>query len=172
MVAEPILVSGPPGTIHRPPSGNSSDQDNVDSAGEGTPAISLQATGVTSDRLVSIRQALLGKGFTADAAQRISRTSTDSVYDARWKKWFFWCREHGVDPSDPSTPDVTSFLLYLWDLGLAPGTIRGYRPALRSVFLHVGCHVFDNPEIAALLKNLALERPIQHKEVPLWNLPL
>ena len=67
---------------------------------------------------------------------------------------------------------MTDFFLSLWDAGLSAETIRGYRPALASVFKYSGCTVFDSPEVAALFKNFALERPIRSQEIPQWSLPL
>ena len=43
---------------------------------------------------------------------------------------------------------------------------------LASVFKYSDCSVFDGPEIAALLKNFALERPMWSQEIPQWSLPL
>ncbi len=51
-------------------------------------------------------------------------------------------------------------------------TIRGYCLVLASVFKYSGCSVFDAPKIAALLKNLAPEQPLQSQEIPQWSLPL
>ena len=48
-------------------------------------------------------------------------------------------------------------------------TIHGYRPALASVFKYSHCSLFDGPEITALLKNFALERPMWSQEIPQWS---
>ena len=65
-----------------------------------------------------------------------------------------------MDLSHPTVPLVTNFFMSLWDEGLMVKTIRGYRPALASVFKYSDCLVFDGPEIAALLKNFVFERPL------------
>ncbi len=40
------------------------------------------------------------------------------------------------------------------------------------MFKYLDCSVFNGPEIAALLKNFALERPMWSQEIPQWSLPL
>ncbi len=60
----------------------------------------------------------------------------------------------------------------LWDEGLAAETIHGYCPALDSVFKYLDCSVFVGSEIAALLKNFALEMPMHSREIPQWSLSL
>ena len=77
-----------------------------------------------------------------------------------------------MDPLNPSAPELTDFLLSLWDSGLSPETVRGYRAALNSVFKHTGCKVFEFHEVNALMRNFYLEKPVKRKEVPQWNLPL
>ena len=49
---------------------------------------------------------------------------------------------------------------------------NGYRLVLASIFKYLDCSIFDSPKIAALLKNFALEWPLQLQEVPQWSLPL
>ena len=77
-----------------------------------------------------------------------------------------------MDLAHPTVPSVTDFFLSLWDEGLTVETVPGYCPALTSVFKYSDSSVFDGPEIAVLLQNFALERPMQSQEIPQWSLPL
>ena len=51
-------------------------------------------------------------------------------------------------------------------------TICSYHLALASIFKYSGCYVFDSPEIAAILKNFALERPLRLQEISHWSLSM
>ncbi len=146
--------------------------DSVDTAGGELSSPPLLTSGAHPDRVVSVWHALRCKGFSAVAAEHIScltQCSTSTVFNARWEKWYFCCQRYGVDPIVPS---VTDFFLSLWDEGMTAETIRGYCPVLASVFKYSDCSVFDGPEIAAPLKNLALERPTWSQEISQWPLPL
>ena len=68
------------------------------------------------DRLVSVWHALRGKGFSAGEAKRISCQtwgSTSAIYNAHWKKWYFWCQGRGLDPLHPTVPLMNDFFLSL-----------------------------------------------------------
>ena len=94
-----------------------------------------------------------------------TRESTLAAYIACWKMWHLWWQGYGyVGLSHPNVPSETDFLS-LWHEYLMAETIRGYRPALASMFKYSGCSVFDSPEIAALLTNFTLERPLQSQEI-------
>ena len=77
-----------------------------------------------------------------------------------------------MDPLRLTVPSVTDFSLSLWHEGLRAEALCGCRPALASIFKYSDCSVFDGPEVAALLNNFALERPMRSQEIPQWSLPL
>ena len=65
-----------------------------------------------------------------------------------------------MDLSHLTVPLVTNSFLSPWGESLTAETIRGYCPALASICKYSDCSVFNGPEIAALLKTLAVERPM------------
>ncbi len=58
------------------------------------------------------------------------------------------------------------------DDGLLADTFWGYCPALASIFMYSDCSGHDDPKIAALLRNFALEWPLWFQQVLQWSLPL
>ncbi len=85
-------------------------------------------------RLEVIRQSVRRDGFSAEAAEVIAkcrRTSTTSLYDARWRIWGDWCLQREINPVEPSLGQIGDFLLHLFRVKkLSVSAIKGYRSAL------------------------------------------
>ena len=52
------------------------------------------------------------------------------VYDSRWKRWFFWCRDYAGDREHPTQPILADFVLMLWGENKALEMLKGYRSAI------------------------------------------
>ena len=78
--------------------------------------------------------AIKEQGFSKAVAARIEapqRSSTRSVYEAKWTILTKWCVTNQVDFRSPPVKSVADFLLYLFeDKKLQPSTIEGYRSAI------------------------------------------
>ena len=67
------------------------------------------------------------------AAPRRPSTNRTCMYDDRWLCFTRWAAGQGFDPLNPSAAQISSFLYSLFDTGLSPQTIKGYRTCLGSV---------------------------------------
>ena len=67
--------------------------------------------------LVSRCGQLQEQGFSVEVAERISapqRSSTRTIYKAKWALFEKWCRENLVDFSTPSVQKISDFFMYLY----------------------------------------------------------
>ena len=136
-----------------------------------------QSRDLASSRMVTLRQGLRQKGFSAGAASHISgavRRSTEIVYDAKWTIYCDWCNQQEIDPVSISAQQLADFLVFLFEeKHLAPSTIKGYRSAISRTISILGGPDFGNNELISLLvRNFTLERPKQNRLVPQWDLGL
>ena len=78
----------------------------------------LKSTGSQPTRVEVVKQSLKDQGFSAAVASRVSesatRTSTNEVYDSRWKAFQDWCSDNNLDPVNCTIPKVADFLLFLF----------------------------------------------------------
>ena len=126
------LVLGPGPSI----SGNSTSVACVSKSTQAVkqPRVSQQSTIPQPQCLVSRSEQLQEQGFSSEVAERIAapqRSSTRSIYQAKWALFEKWCRENLVDFSKPSIKRVSDFFMHLFqDLNRRPSTIDGYRTAI------------------------------------------
>ena len=93
----------------------------------------------------------------------------------KWKSFSAWARSHGLKHArKASVQQIAEFLNYLFeDKTLQLSTIKGYRAAIcRVIKLSGGADLSDDPHLAALLRNFALERPVVRSSFPKWDLGL
>ena len=64
--------------------------------------------------------------------------STNRMYDDRWLRFTRWAAGQGFEPLNPSAAQIASILYSLFDTGLSPQTIKGYRTCLGSVLNRTG----------------------------------
>ena len=87
---------------------------------------------------MSRSEQLQEQGFSSELAERIAapqRSSTRSIYQAKWALFEKWCRENLVDVSKPSIKQVSDFFMHLFqDLNRRPSTIDGNRMAILDYF--------------------------------------
>ena len=79
-------------------------------------------------------EAIKEQGFSSPVASQIEapqRSSTRTVYEAKWSVFVRWCESSQVDFRSPSVKQIADFLLHLFqEKNLQPSTIDGYRSAI------------------------------------------
>ena len=82
----------------------------------------------------------------------LKRQSSAGVYESKWKV-------------------LADFLIFLFDeKKLAISSIQGYRSCISKVFLARGIDISHDRDLNMLVRNFAIERPVQHREAPRWDL--
>ena len=94
------------------------------------PGVSQQSAIPQPPFLLSRSEQLQEQGVSSEVAERIAapqRSSTRSIYQAKWALFEKWCRENLVEVSKPSIKQVSDFFMHLFqDLNRRPSTIDGY----------------------------------------------
>ena len=128
-----------------------------------------------SSRLAVIRDALRKKRFSSRAASLIAdarRTSTNKVYNAKWKVFTNWCSARKVNPLDPSMRRIADFLIFLFDKRkLSVSTIKGYRSMISHTlsFRHQNT-IGSDSSLSELIRAFELKRPVARSLTPKWDL--
>ena len=121
------MVLGPSGTVVPDPSLPAQSSGLSDSAVQ-------QGSSQESDQLKPSRMAprsevIKEQGFSSPVASRIEapqRSSTRTVYEAKWSVFVRWCETSQVDFRSPSIKHIADFLLHLFqEKNLQPSTIDG-----------------------------------------------
>ena len=126
--------------------------------------------------MATLRSGLRAQGFTSSVIEsvlRSRRSSTNTLYDLRWRSWFVFCQEHSIPPLYPSVPEFCRFLHYLHEVRrLSPSTIAGYKSAIAlSISLARGA----SPSFASsiivshLLDSFRHDAPGRSIHVPPWD---
>ena len=130
--------------------------------------------GITqSSHMASIIRAYRKAGFSKDAAERMSKsvqTSTRRVNQSKWQNFSDWCHEWSTDPKKADISEVADFLIHLSTVEkFTVPTLRGYRSAIALVLKAKFTDVTNSPELAALLRSLAVEIPRDTFKTPKWD---
>ena len=129
-------------------------------------------------RLEAVKRSLTERGFSQTAAYQISRgrrQSSRAVYDSKWRIFSGWCAGQSVDPFQVTIPQLADFFVFLFQVKhLNPRTIKGYRSAISSTISACGSRteLSYSQELSSLIRSFQLERPLQRKVAPQWNLSL
>jgi integrase len=125
-----------------------------------------------------IRSATTLKGYSIQVASRVAkdvRSSSATIYDHKWKVFSEWCLDQGLDKAEEAPVTlVADFLEHLFtSKGLEVSTVKGYRAAIAKVLKHVhNVNISQDFVIQSLISNFELERPVNVKEFPKWDLTL
>ena len=138
LVAKTVMVSTPTSSLCGPSTVLSLPP--ISSVTTGS-EIRLRRKVIPSARMEALVRHYKAAGFSdevsrLDAAPR--RPSTKHMYDDRWLRFTRWAAGQGFDPLNPSAAQIASFLYSLFDTGLSPQTIKGYRTCLGSVLNRTG----------------------------------
>ena len=132
---------------------------------------------ITTPRLALEHRTLAARGFSEEAASRISAPQAKSslgVYEARWRVFATWCEGRDQDPFQASAPLIADFLLHLFkDLGRKPSTIAGYRTALAGALkTSQGIDYGKDSSLTSLILSFFREQPRSIRSFPSWDLGL
>ena len=114
------------------------------------------------------------RGFSEAVAQRLAisqRESSAGVYESKWKVFGEWCHVKQINPVKATVQQLADFLIFLFEekkLGIS--SIQGYRSCISKVFLARGIDISHDRDLNMLVRNFAIERPVQHREAPRWDL--
>jgi hypothetical protein len=122
-----------------------------------------------------VAQHLQDTGFSAEIASIAAaprRSSTNRLYDGRWRIFTAWAEDQGINPFNPTAPQLARFLHHLCTVkGLDPQTVKGYRTTLASVLIPLGVsEAINSPVLSQLLKGLEIAQPRQSLVIPSWDL--
>ena len=131
-LAQHAMVLGPGGTVVSDsplPTQSSRPSDTAIQRG------ASQESGQSKPTCLAPRaEAIKEQGFSSPVASRIEapqRSSTRTVYEAKWSVFVRWCKTGQVDFRSPSIKQIADFLLHLFqEKNLQPSTIDGYRSAI------------------------------------------
>ena len=166
------MVSGPPRSLNRlsniSPTSAETAQANLL-----TPLSSASVASQPS-RLEVIKGFHKERGFSEAVAQRLAisqRQSSAVVYESKWKVFGEWCHVKQIDPVKATVQQLADFLIFLFEeKKLAISSIQGYRSCISKVFLARGIDISHDRDLNMLVRNFAIERPVQHREAPRWDL--
>ena len=171
-LAQPGVVSGPPRSLNRlsnisPTSAETAQADLL------TPLSSASVASQPS-RLEVIKGFHQERGFSEAVAQRLAisqRQSSAVVYESKWKVFGEWCHVKQINPVKATVQQLADFLIFLFEeKKLAISSIQGYRSCISKVFLARGIDISHDRDLNMLVRNFAIERPVQHREAPRWDL--
>ena len=169
---QPGVVSRPPRSLNRlsnisPTSAETAQADLL------TPLSSASVASQPS-RLEVIKGFHKERGFSEAVAQRLAisqRQSSAVVYESKWKVFGEWCHVKQINPVKATVQQLADFLIFLFEeKKLAISSIQGYRSCISKVFLARGIDISHDRDLNMLVRNFAIERPVQHREAPRWDL--
>ena len=140
-------------------------------------SVSSPARAAPTSRLAAEYRTLEARGFSQEAASRISAPQAKSslgIYEARWKVFSSWCKGRNEDPFKASAHLIADFLLHLFkDLKRAPSTITGYRTAIAGALKSSqGVDYGKDPSLTSLILSFFREQPKSIRSFPAWDLSL
>ena len=175
-MAQSVLVRQTVGTTSRLAFGPATEGRSAVPAPQ-PPETPVTPSGVPT-RLEAVKRSLTERGFSQAAADQISRghrQSSRAVYDSKWRIFSGWCAGQSVDPFQVTIPQLADFFVFLFQVKhLNPRTIKGYRSAISSTISSCGSRteLSYSQELSSLIRSFQLERPLQRKVAPQWNLSL
>jgi hypothetical protein len=149
----------------------------------GRSPLSRQATSPTrgpsvasSSRVATLQRCYTSAGFPEHLATRLvnaRRASTNKIYESKWKRWVAWCLPRAIDPCHPTVVHLSTLLEHLFQERLNVSAIKGYRSAINSVLRTAGNPpVISDFRLSELIEAFGIERPVQRRLFPAWDLPL
>ena len=174
-MASTALLPGPSGVVCSSSVPATMDSRPVDPTS--VRCVSSPARAAPTSRLAAEYRTLEERGFSQEAASRISAPQAKSslgIYEARWRVFSSWCQGRGEDPFKASTPLIADFLLFLFkDQKRRPSTITGYRTAIAGALKSSqGVDYGKDPSLTSLILSFFREQPKPVRSFPAWDLGL
>ena len=130
---------------------------------------------VKSSRVETLRAILRAKGHSREAANmmlRCLRESSQQVYVSHWSRFVVFCRRKRWHMFRVRSHHFSTYMMHLFRDGLLPSTIISHRTSVASVLRHWVYDPAADPHIKLLVRAFRLERPVQCRIMPKWDLHL
>ena len=130
---------------------------------------------VKSTRVETLRAILRAKGHSREAANMMSRCLRESslqVYESHWSRFVAFCRSKRWHVFRVRSHHFSTYMMHLFRDGLLPSTIISHRTSVAFVLRHWVYDPAADPHIKLLVRAFRLERPVQHRIMPKWDLHL
>ena len=130
---------------------------------------------VKSSRVETLRAILRAKGHFREAANMMSRClreSSQQVYESHGSRFVAFCRTKRWQVFRVRSHHFITYMMHLFRDGLLPSTIISHRTSVASVLRHWVYDPAADPHIKLLVRAFRLERPVQRRIMPKWDLHL
>ena len=130
---------------------------------------------VKSTRVETLRAILRVKGHSKETAHMMSRSLSESwlqVYESHWARFVAFRRSKRWQVFRVRSHHFSTYMMHLFRNGLLPSTIISHRTYVASVLRHWVYDPADDPHIKLLFRAFRLERPVQRRIMPKWDLHL
>ena len=130
---------------------------------------------VKSTRVETLWAILRAKGHSREAANMMSRClreSSQQVYESHWSRFVAFCRTIRWHVFRVRSHHFSTYMMHLFRDGLLPLTLISYRTSVASVLRHWVYDPAAGPHIKLLVRAFRLERPVQRRIMPKWDLHL
>ena len=130
---------------------------------------------VKSTRVETLRAILRAKGHSREAANMMSRClqeSSQQVYESHWSRFVAFCGTKRWHVFRVRSHHFSTYMMHLFRDGLLPSTLISHRTSGASVLRHWVYDPAADPHIKLLVRAFRLERPVQRRIMPKWDLHL
>ena len=130
---------------------------------------------VKSTRVETLRAILRVKGHSREAANMMSRCLRESslqVYESHWSRFVAFCRTKRWHVFRVRSHHFSTYMMHLFRDGLLPSMIISHHTSVASVLHHWVYDPAADPHIKLLVRAFRLERPVQRRIMPKWDLHL
>ena len=130
---------------------------------------------VKSTRVETLRAILSAKGHSREAANMMSRCLLESslqMYESHWSRFVAFCRTKRWYVFPVRSHHFSTYMMHLFRDRLLPSTIISHRTSVASVLRHWVYDPAADPHIKLLVRAFWLERPVQCRIMPKWDLHL
>ena len=129
---------------------------------------------VKSTRVETLRAILRVKGHSREAANmsRCLRESSRQVYESHWSRFVAFCRTKRWHLFRVRSHHFSTYMMHLFRDGLLSLTLISHRTSVASVLRHWVYDPAADPHIKLLVRAFRLERPVQRRIMPKWDLHL
>ena len=103
---------------------------------------------------------------------RCLRESSQQVYESYWSRFVVFCRRKRWHMFRVRSHHFSTYMMHLFRDGLLPSTIISHRTSVASVLRHWLYDPAADPHIKLLVRAFRLERPVQCRIMPKWDLHL
>ena len=123
----------------------------------------------------ALRAILRAKGHSREAANMMSRClreSSQQVYESHWSRFVAFCRTKRWQVFQVRSHHFSTYMMHLFRDDLLPSTIISHRTSVASVLRHWVYDPAADLHIKLLVRAFRLERPVQRRIMPKWDLHL